>query len=67
MCCRLPHSQRDFAVRMVDSWSFEMNCEETKLGLPTFGKKPVGDVVRVRRIKLLVFEGFTEEVKNMTH
>lgn len=38
------------AVRMVDSRWFEMNCEETKLGLPAFGQKRVGDVVGVRRI-----------------
>lgn len=38
------------AVRMVDSGWFDMNCEESKLGLPAFRQKRVGDVVSVRRI-----------------
>jgi len=35
---------------MVDSGWFDMNCEESKLGLPAFREKLVGDVVTVRRI-----------------
>lgn len=38
------------AVRMVDSGWFDMNCEESKLGLPAFRQNGVGDVVSVRRI-----------------